>query len=103
MTTTDHAAEAERLLALASAQRDESAMQVIATGAQVRATLALAAEQRTTNRLLMALVDQIGEIGVHLPHAGAEHTSIRIREYLPPADWERLDSWADDEEETDGR
>ena len=106
MTTTDHAAEARRLVAIASTQHTQHSAnnaQAIAS-AQVHATLALAAEQRTTNRLLTALIDQISEIGVHLPHSGAEHTRVRIRDYLPLEDWERLEGWNDDEEETtDGR
>mgnify|MGYP003592223522 CR=1 FL=1 len=108
MTTTDHAAEARRLIGVAEALSPSA----IASGlvpvtletAQAHATLALAAEQRTTNRLLTALIDQIREIGVHLPHAEAEQASILLGDCLPTSDWERLEGWRDDEGETaDGR
>lgn len=83
MTTTDHAAEAERLIALASAQRDESTMQVFATGAQVRATLALAEQQRIANLIALAQLSPDDSIVGELRAVLNSEATYALAEWVP--------------------
>lgn len=54
MTRTDHAAEARRLIELASIQPDTDSALAVSHAAQVHATLALADQRRIANLIALA-------------------------------------------------
>lgn len=60
---------------------------------RVDATLAVAQEVRTTNRLLVALIDQMSAIAEAMPDLKHVRPGARIgiRSYLPQSDWDRLE------------
>ena len=67
-----------------------------AVAANAMATLRLVDEQLTTNRLLVALVDQLGSLAsVSAPMNYPVDPAIRIRDYAPDSDWSRIDESQD--------
>ena len=75
MTTTDHAAEARRLVALASTQHSANDAQAIASAAQVHATLHLAEQQRIANLIALARLgylaeEALAEVGNEVAYGG---------------------------------
>lgn len=103
---TDHAGEARKILSEALTMPDGSPVitellverelenqTAWVAEAQVHATLAVAQETRTTNRLLVALIDQLGEIATSMPPQTdyLRDTRIPLRTYLSKDDWNRLE------------
>lgn len=84
-------AEIDRLVGIAEAGDSAAA----ATVALMHATLLLRAEQLTTNRLLVALTDQLSGIASYMPGPGAQvDPAIKIRDdqgSLPQVPWPRFD------------
>ncbi len=59
--------------------------------AQVHATLALVQQQRITNRLAVALIDQLTLIAEDQSDQPPVNVAIRIRDYLSTSDWASVD------------
>ena len=77
-----------RLRAVAN-ERDEWQ----ARAERAEAKIAVAQEARTTNRLLVALIDQMSAIAEAMPDLKHVRPGARIgiRSYLPQSDWDRLE------------
>lgn len=83
--------DAERVLGRINAPNQDDLAEVDRT--RVDATLAVAQEVRTTNRLLVALIDQMSAIAEAMPDLKHVRPGARIgiRSYLPQSDWDRLE------------
>jgi len=87
VTALDHVTLAVDGLKTAEDARGASIALEVAR-AQVHATLALVEQQRITNGLQLALVDQLAAIAPYLTPVGAQvDPSIRVRDYLDEDQW----------------
>lgn len=90
----DHAAESEsaiirlRAMSPSGGEGEHRALQAIA---QTEATLALVEQQPITNKLTVALVDQLTEMARTMPSQGYPvDSAILVRDYLDADEWEGL-------------
>lgn len=87
----DYARRRARDLKEASDSPSMVAARDLEARAALEASLLLVDEQRTTNRLLVALLDQLAESARLQTGPGhPQDPGIRVRDYLPDVDWERL-------------